>query len=368
MPLSILQFATTFPSWGGTELHILTLSDQLKKRGHRVVVACRPDCWVEARAKEMELETVRFNVMKYNDTQDLKRIRSYIRAEKMDVLHIHWSSDILVPGLAGLQEGVKARIMSRHVPFPFRNKTGGMLYSRILFTHMVSVSNSVKMALVSSGAAAHKIDVIHHGTDVTSFVPQDGDHAQIRAGLGIPENSVAIGIVGRIAPEKGHRVFLQAASLVKSDMPVSYVIVGEGPDEEFIRRQATDLGLADRVLFAGFRSDIADVLAALDIVTVPSLWQEPCSAVIQQAMAMSKPVIGTRVGGTPEVIVDGETGLIVPPDDAAALGQAMSHLVGDPAFRISAGIAGRKRVESHFSLGGMVDKIEALYYAQMGKK
>jgi len=368
MPLSILQIATAFPGWGGTELHILNLSDQLKKRGHKVFVACRPDCWVEGRAKEMNLDTVPFKVMNYHDTQDMKQLRAFIRQEEVDVLHTHWNSDILIPAFAGLQESVKARIMSRHLPYPFRNKAGGMLYSRLLFTRMVAVSNSVKKALVLSGCNADKVDVIHHGTDIPSFNPKEVVDEEMRASLGIAPGSVAVGIIGRIAPEKGHHTLLDAASLVKAGVPISYVIVGSGPDEDLIRKKATELGLQDHVHFAGYRADIAEVIGALDIVTVPSNWEEPCSAVIQQGMAMRKPVIGTLVGGTPEMIVDGETGLLVPPDDPRALADAISRLATDTSFRTKAGVAGRSRVEANFSLSGMVDKIEALYYEQTGRK
>jgi glycosyltransferase involved in cell wall biosynthesis len=113
--------------------------------------------------------------------------------------------------------------------------------------------------------------------------------------------------------------------------------------------------------FAGFRSDVNDAMSALDIVVVPSTWNEPCSAVVQQAMALSKPVIGTRVGGTPEMVLDGATGLLAPPSDAAALAEAIAALAGDAFRRKQMGIAGRERVEAQFSLRIMTDKIEALY-------
>ena len=128
-----------------------------------------------------------------------------------------------------------------------------------------------------------------------------------------------------------------------------------------MRQKIETLGLTEKVVFTGFRDDVNNVIAALDIVTVPSTWNEPCSAVIQQGMALSKPVIGTLTGGSPEMILDGVTGLLVPPSDSAALAGAVETLARDAFLRRRLGTAGRERVESHFSLQIMTDKIEALY-------
>ncbi len=361
MPLSVLQVATGFPSWGGTELHILNLSEQLKKRGYDVTVACRPGRWVEERATAMGLPTVPIRVMNQHDWQDFSLLRSFLREHKTDVLHVHWSSDIVVPGYAALREQVPVRIMSRHMPYPFKNRVGSFLYSKILYTRLVTVSNSVRETLIKCGVPGDKVQVIHHGTDVEAFARTTQDRKEMRLALGIPEDSVAVGIVGRIAPEKGHTVLLEALQKVHARYPLFLVIVGNGPDEELIRTRAAEMGLADKVLFTGFRDDVNNVLNALDVVTVPSTWNEPCSAVVQQGMAVSKPIIGTRAGGTPEMVLDDETGFLVPPSDPVALADALARLAGDAFLRKRLGAAGKERVEELFSLRVMTDKIEALY-------
>ena len=361
MPLSVLQVATGFPSWGGTELHILNLSEQLQKRGYDVTVACRPGRWVEERATAMGLPTVPIRVMNQHDWQDFGALRTFLREREIDVLHVHWSSDIVVPGYAALREGVPVRIMSRHMPYPFKNRLGSFLYSKILYTRLVTVSNSVRETLIKCGVPGDKVQVIHHGTDVEAFARITEERQEMRAALGIPEDSVAVGIVGRIAPEKGHAVLLEAFQKIHARYPLFLVIVGNGPDEELIRSRAAEMGLADKVLFTGFRDDVNNVLNALDIVTVPSTWNEPCSAVVQQGMAVSKPVVGTRAGGTPEMVLDDETGFLVPPSDPDALADALARLAGDAFLRKRLGTAGKERVEELFSLRVMTDKIEALY-------
>ncbi len=361
MSLSVLQVATGFPSWGGTELHILNLSEQLRLRGYDVTVACRPGRWVEERATAMGLPTVPIRVMNQHDWQDFGLLRRFLSEHKTDVLHVHWSSDIVVPGYAALREHVPVRIMSRHMPYPFKNRVGSWLYSKILYTRLVTVSNSVRETLIKASVPANKIEVIHHGTNVEAFAQTTEDRRDVRRALDIPEDSVAVGIVGRIAPEKGHAVLLEALQKVHARYPLSLVIVGNGPDEELIRDSAAKMGLTDKVFFTGFRDDVNNVINALDVVAVPSTWNEPCSAVVQQGMALSKPVIGTRAGGTPEMVLDDETGFLVPVSDPDALADALARLAGDAFLRKRLGAAGKERVEELFSLRVMTDKIEALY-------
>ena len=361
MSLSVLQVATGFPSWGGTELHILNLSDQLRQRGYDVTVACRPGRWVEERATQMGLKAVPIRVMRQGDWQDFGKLRRYLRENKTDVMHVHWSLDMVVPGFAARMEDVPVRILSRHMPYPFKSPLGTFLYSRILFTRIVTVSNSVRETLLKCGVPPDKLQVIHHGTDIEAFARTTQERKAVRQELGIPEDCVAVGIVGRIAPEKGHEVLLDAFGKLGDRYPLRLVIVGSGPDEAVLRQRIEQMGLSEKVIWTGFRDDVNNVIAALDVVTVPSTWNEPCSAVIQQGMALSKPVIGTRTGGSPEMILDGETGLLVPPSDAEALSLALGELAGDAFKRKRLGAAGRERVESHFSLQIMTDKIEALY-------
>ena len=151
MPLSVLQVATGFPSWGGTELHILNLSEQLQKRGYDVTVACRPGRWVEERATAMGLPTVPIRVMRQGDWRDYGRLRAFLQEKKPDVVHVHWSLDMVVPGFAAKFAGVPVRILSRHMPYPFKNRLGTALYSRVLFTRIVTVSDSVRQTLLRCG-------------------------------------------------------------------------------------------------------------------------------------------------------------------------------------------------------------------------
>ena len=367
MPLSVLQFAAAMPNWGGAEMHLLNLSEQLQRRGHEVTVACQPGHFVEERARQMGIATVPLTMTRLHDKRDLGRMYRFLREKKIDVLHAHAPNDFVLPPLAAIGAGVPVRIMTRHLPHPLRNRRGAWVYGNIFFSQVVAVSESVRQTLIGSGMSPGRVETIHHGTDVEAFARTTRDRADCRAEFGLSDDTVAVGVVGRIAVEKGHHYLLEAAKILEDRLPVRFVIVGDGPNEDAIKSLTNEMGLRDRVIFAGFRDDINDVINALDIVATTSIWAEPCSAVVQQGMALRRPVIGTRAGGTPEMIVEDETGLLVPVADAAALAGAIARLAGDAGLRRRMGAAGRSRVEAHFSLSVMTDKVEALYRREYAK-
>lgn len=360
-PLQILQVASGFPAWGGTELHLLNLSAQLVRRGHNVTVACRPDGWVFNKATEMGLQTLPATVVRQQDWTDYKIFRDWCRKNRCDVLHAHWSTDAFVPASAGRAAGVPVRLMTRHSPYPFKTPLGRIIFTDLLYNRLLAVSQSVANTLIKCGVPKRKITVVHHGTDVDAFEQTTLPSEAVRADLGLRDGDIAVGIVGRIAEEKGHRFLYQAMERLPIDSHVRAVVVGDGPDAASSHAYVKEHGLEQKVIFSPFRTDVNNVFNALDIVVVPSTWAEPCSAVIQQAMALSRPVIGTRTGGTPEMILDGETGLLVAPSDPVSLADGIAKLAADRDLSRRMGVAGRARVEQCFSLNVMTDKIVDIY-------
>lgn len=382
--LNILQVGSGFPGWGGTELHLINLSEQLGKRGHRVTVIAQPGKFVEEEARKRNLRCLPITVNRQWDFHEAGDLRRLMSEEKFDVVHVHWSTDYVVAPLIAKQLGVPVIVMSRHSPYPLKSMAGRYLYDRILFDRIIALSESVRKTLLAQGLRADKVVTIHHGTDTEAFRQITKSPAEVRAEWGIPENAFLVGMVGRIAEEKGWRTFLQAIAQLtpsvegKGHRPtwegadggagVRAVLVGEGPELEQARAMVRDLGLQKRVTFAGFRQDVNNAINALDIHVLASTWEEPCAAVVQQAMALGKPVIGTDIGGTPEMVTWGETGLLVPPGDPEAMTTALADLYNDAAKREWMGEAGRKRVEKLFTLRRMTDRNEALYYEVLQSK
>ena len=364
-PLTIVQIASNLDSWGGLEIHLLHLSCQLRERGHRVIVAGRPGRFVLSQAQALGLETFEATVQRQTDWTDFKRYRDFFRRENVDIIHAHTQDDGLVPAAAARLAGVPASFLTWHLPFPFKRRVRGRLMMAALHRRLIAISGSVAAMHLQNGVGPKKLEVIHHGTDVEAFRALTQDALSVRTSLGIKPEELAVGIIGRVASEKGHRDLIEAVHLLRGHaLGLCVVVAGDGPHLESLRQEAADRensGAGSRVIFTGFREDINNVIAAVDIVAVPSLWPEPCSAVIQQGMALGKPVVGTRTGGTPEMIAEGETGLLVPVGDPAALASALKQLADSPELRQAMGEAGLRRVEAHFTLRAMTDRIESLY-------
>ncbi len=213
-----------------------------------------------------------------------------------------------------------------------------------------------------------KIDLIYNGLDLTGLDPakQDGF---FRKKHGLSAGIPVIGIVGRLAPVKDHETFLKAAALAAADLPEAvFVVVGGGPLKATLESQAKRLGLSSRVRFLESQLQVAEVYSGLDLLVVSSLY-EGCSNVVLEAMAMGKPVIATSVGGNPELVIQGKTGLLVPPKDAGLLAQRIKEMVLQPQKRLEMGRQARLMVKERFTLGRMVDQTEAVYRGLMkGKK
>ena len=364
--LTIVQAATNLANWGGLEIHLLNLAVQLRARGHRVIVAGQPGRFVLSRAESLGLETFEATVRRQDDFRDLARLRGFLRRENVDVIHAHSREDALVPALAARLAGVPVSVLTWHLPFPFKRRIQGNLILALLHRKLISISESVRQMHLRHGVSPRRLTVIHHGTDVEAFRTLSAAPPAVRRSLTLGPEDVAVGIVGRVSPEKGHQDLLNALRQLAPTRPhLRGVVVGDGPFEAEVRTMAAALDLTDRIVFAGFREDVGDVINALDMVAVPSVWPEPCSAAIQQGMALAKPVVGTRVGGTPEMIVDGETGFLVPPSDPAALAEALGRLADNAALRQTLGAAGLARVQEHFSLRRMTDEVEALYRREL---
>jgi glycosyltransferase involved in cell wall biosynthesis len=229
--------------------------------------------------------------------------------------------------------------------------------------HVLVNALAVRTVLVGQGYEAGRISVIPNGIDVSRFKDHGGAES-LRVELGLPPTSPIVAAFLRLNRLKGVEYFLEAAALlVKRFDEARFLIVGDSVSEAYrdeLEDYADRLGLGDRVVFAGFRSDVPALLSEVCVSVLPSL-SEGLSNVLLEAMAAGVPVVATSVGGTPEVVEDGVTGLLVPPRDASALAQAIGSLLADPDRGRSIGHAGRLRVAEQFSLEATVRKTEDLY-------
>ena len=203
------------------------------------------------------------------------------------------------------------------------------------------------------GWPERKIRVIHNGVDPGAFpyAPLAGERPAAAAGLGIQPGDRVVGILAVFRPEKDHATFLRAARIVADRIPAArFVLAGDGPGRDELEALTRELGLEERVVFAGLRSDVEDVLASLDVVVLSSFTIECFPYAILEAMAMGVPAVCTAVGGLPEMIEDGVTGRLVPPKDPAALAEGIIDVLSDEDRRRAMGVAARERLERNFTL------------------
>jgi glycosyltransferase involved in cell wall biosynthesis len=232
------------------------------------------------------------------------------------------------------------------------------LGSRILYAQPIdaiaAISGGVRDALIRSGVDPARIRVIPSGIDLAPF-DEPFDRAAVRKKLGIAETDVLALQVAALAPHKSQKTLLQAMAVMRPRHPNLRVwIAGEGPLRDALLREHASLGLGESVRFLGFREDVTDLLRAADLFVISS-HLEGLGTSILDAMAAGLPVVATRVGGIPEAVTDGETGILVPPFVPPTLAQALSELAGDPERRARLGEAGRQRARL-FS----ADRTEAL--------
>jgi glycosyltransferase involved in cell wall biosynthesis len=356
---------------GGTEGQVLEIASRLDRRRFEVSVCSLKGAGVithELRARGVRVITL--DGKGAWDVRVLYRLFRLIRAERPGVIHAFLPLANLAACVVGRLLDVPVLLLS------FRDvETGKDWPLRLVNGLTIRVSDAAtcsseavrRFALTAFGGDERRYVTINNGVDATRFIPRQ---ALPKSELGLREEVPVIGTVCRLVePTKGLSVLLQGVARLAAP-PVSLscqlLIVGEGPALRQLHDLGERLGILSQVIFAGMRRDIADVLPLFDVFVMPSL-SEGFGIAIVEAMAAGRPVVASAVGGIPEVVVQGETGLLVPPGDPGALGDAIAHLVNHPEQARLMGERGRERARDLFSIESAVKRHEDLYTGLMAK-
>lgn len=351
--------------WGGQEHRTLAELFGFKKRGCEVALIAPVNSKIYERAVAANIcfQPVAFEKLSF--PLNVIRLAKWLRRQRTQVLNMHSSRDGWLLGIAGRLAKVPLIIRTRHIDVDYPN----LWLSRHAFTtvvdHVLTTSDRITDHFQEIfHLSDEKITTLPTGIDINLFSPT-GEKAQL-----IPndDKKPLIGMVSVLRSWKGHFTFLEAAAQLKSSgFAGRFVIVGDGPQRDIIPQQIARLNLGDVVSLVGHREDIPAVLRALSVIVIPSTKHEGVPQIGLQALAVKTPVVGSDVGGIPEIIRHGETGRIFPGGNAAALAAAIKETLSDIAETNAMTACGRALVESHHSLDTMLDKLDALYRRHIPK-
>jgi glycosyltransferase involved in cell wall biosynthesis len=352
---SVVLHTEASPGFGGQEIRIVEESRWLRAHGWPAVIACQPASPLFEEARRVGVPVLGIRMRHAADPVALLGLVSAVRRTGAVIVHTHSSVDSWLATLAARLVG-RAVVRSRHVSIPVP-RTRTLVYR--LADRVITSAEAVKTMLVAAGVPAARVAVIPAGVDTGRF-HAGVDRRRVRAELGL--DGPVVGLVANLRGSKGHAVFLQAAREVLTQAPgTRFLIVGDGVGAARIRRLIAEHGLQGAVIMTGFRRDIPEVMAALDVLVLPSTRTEAIPQVVAQALAVGTPVVATRFGGIPEIVRDGETGTLVAPGDAGALARAITAALAAPERARAMARTGQAMVHRELTLEQAMSKTLGVY-------
>jgi glycosyltransferase involved in cell wall biosynthesis len=355
----------TAKTWRGGQNQVLHLVNGLGELGHAAVLVAHDAGELKRRAQE-GLRFVGFTPRSEFDVHAAWQLAKVFRDVQPDVIHAHDPMGIALTAMAlQMRNGLTSTplvVAARRVDFHLkRHAFSRWKHSRV--DVFIAASRVIAGILVDDGIAEERIDVVHDGVNIGLVDKQPVVDAH--ATFWLPRGAPLVGNVAALAAHKGQKHLVTAAKAIVRHVPDARVlIVGEGELREPLERQIKELGLERHVLLTGFRADAIGLIKSFDVFVLCSVTEGLGSAMLE-AMAAGKPVVATRAGGIPEAIVDGETGILVPPNDPESLASAITCLLNDPEHRERLAAAGRQRVIAEFSVERMVQNTLAVYQRRL---
>ena len=345
--------------WGGQEIRVLAEAAGLAARGHDLVVLAPRESRIYEAAGKRSLAVEALPIGRKN-LAGLRALRSWLRAHPADIINTHSSTDSWLAALAcvGLKNA-PAIVRTRHVSAPVpTNLATRWLYTRAARA-IVTTGESLKAQLIEvNHFPAERIFSVPTGIDPHRFVP--GDRLAARRKLGLPERAIVVGIVATLRSWKGHRFLVDAIAALKRP-ELLLVIVGDGPQRAALEGRINERGLADAVWMPGNQDDVVPWLQAFDLFALPSYANEGVPQALIQASLCALPLVTTTVGAIAEIAIEGETAVLVKPQDVEDTARGIARLADDAALRATLGANARARAQARFGFDAMLDQMEAIF-------
>jgi glycosyltransferase involved in cell wall biosynthesis len=351
-------------AWGGQEIRILSEAQGLIRRGHDVKLLCPAEARICSEAPAWKVPAVPLPIGKKSIT-GLRSLLEWFKGNRCDVVSTHSSTDSWLTALTLLVMGRPFPIVrTRHISAPVpRNAPTRWLYTKAA-ARIVTTGEALKRELVErNGFPALRIDSVPTGVDPQRFCP--GERTAARKRLDLPHDKVLVGIVATLRSWKGHRFLVEALAGLPAQ--TALVVVGDGPQRAALEALVDRHALRERTWFAGNQHDVVPWLQALDIFALPSYANEGVPQALIQAMLVGLACITTAVGGIPELAKDGQTALVVPPQQVPALRDAIQKLLGSQDLRNRLGEAARRHCAKNFAYEAMLDRMERIYREASGR-
>jgi glycosyltransferase involved in cell wall biosynthesis len=351
---------------GGAERQLISLVNGVDRSRFAPLVVCLKDAGPLRDELAADVEVLALALSRGEDPRQTSRLATILREQGAGLVHCTNFNATFWGRAAALRAGLPC-ITAEHSTNRRTAKErllvrlGNALYDRGTAV-VVACARAQVSALVAEGCAQTHIEVIHNGIDPARFGGTDA-RDRLRLEWGVGPHEVAVVAVASLSPQKNHASLIRAAAIsVAQGAPIKLVFAGDGVMREELEALSAGLGLDTRVLLLGVRSDIPDVLSAADVVCLPSMpLVETFPLCLLEAMAASRPVIATSVGGVPEMIEDGIEGVLVPPGDDAALASALTELASQTSRREEMGRRGALRVRQEFTLDAMLAAYQQLF-------
>lgn len=354
---------------GGAEIVLLNLVERMDRSRFRpMVCSFQRGGSLKPRFEALGVPVFEVEKKEGNDWRLYSKLARLFWRERVDVVHTHNSYMWLYAGPAGRWAGARVA-HTEHSNIPkekWKLKWASKGLARITGRIIADSKIVADFMIHETGLPEKKIQVIYNGVDAGRFEKKH-DIAALRRSLGLAEEDRVVGTIARLVPVKNHAVLLDAFDRIAQRIKnVRLLIVGDGELRGEMEEKARRLGLQARVHFLGAREDIPDLLPVMDLFVLSSE-SEGLSIALLEAMAAGLPVVATRVGGTPELVIHGETGLLVRSGHPLELADAITRLLSQPALAAQYGRAGRERVRRFFNLKRMVSEYEGVYASVMGE-